>query len=134
LERHTSIHFENLPEAMQKDLRGDGMNGWWGTIAAAAISAVISVLAGVAVNLSITRKYDAAKEAAKSARKGRARYTSAGSAWQSAAMQLLYHLVRIAQKKEEPNGELERALVCIQACDKERCDMERAYAADAQED
>ena len=106
----------------------------WSIAASAAISVLISVLVTTSVRLSIERKFVAAANAAAENKKRRVRFTAIRSAWQGAATRLFFHLVRIAQNREQPNGELERAYLALEEADRDRAEMEHTYAAEAQEE
>jgi hypothetical protein len=103
-------------------------------IVPALISAAISTLVGVIIRQTIERKFAEAAAQAAEQKKRRVRFTQLRSAWMWAAGRVLYHLVRWAQNKKQPNGDLDSAFCLLEKVEQDMKDMERQWAAEAQEE
>lgn len=110
------------------------MDGVGGILLTAGISAAMSTFVGVIVKLAIERKFEQAAEEAREQKKRRIRFTELRCAWMWAAGRVLYHVVRHIQNRKPANGDLDAAFESLEKIEIDMKEMERKYAAEAQEE
>jgi hypothetical protein len=100
----------------------------------AGVSASMSTLVGVVVRHSVERKFVQATAQAAERKAKRVKFEELKCSWIWAAGRVLYHLVRWAQGRQQPNGDLDNSYARLEAIEAELKGMERGYAAEAQEE
>jgi Co/Zn/Cd efflux system component len=103
-----------------------------GIVISAGVSATVSGVVGVIIKEAITRKLDEAKKVVEEQKKRRIEYEEMKRSWMSDVGRVLYHLVRWAQDRKQPNGDLDKAYDDLEKTESDMKSIERSYAAEAQ--